>query len=75
MDRQFASVLLLAATVSANSLFRTNTISTTVLVAGTATNPVGWSIDTQTYLDEDTGIQSLRVTHNLIANILASDVV
>lgn len=34
-----------------------------------------WKVTTQTILDEDTGIQSLRITHNLVANILATDVV
>lgn len=34
-----------------------------------------WTVTTETWLNEDTGVQELRLTHNLIADILATDVV
>lgn len=75
MDRRFASVLVMAALASANSLTRESEEITTTLIKGINSGDVNWDVKTKTILDEDTGIQSLRVTHILTANILATDVV
>ena len=72
MDRRFVSVLLMAVQAFADSLTRESKEVRTNLVTGTNMN---WDVLTKTILDEDTGIQSLRVTHELTANILRTDVV
>jgi hypothetical protein len=65
----------MAALASANSLTRESEEITTTLIKGINSGDVNWDVKTKTILDEDTGIQSLRVTHILTANILATDVV
>ena len=75
MDRRFV-LALLAGVACANSQVRTSIeIATTLIAKATSTDNIEWIVKTQTILDEDTGIQSLRVTHELTADILASDVV
>jgi hypothetical protein len=59
----------------ANSLTRESAEITTTLIKKTNDGDVNWDVKTKTILDEDTGIQYLRVTHELTANILATDVV
>lgn len=62
----------MAARASANSLTRESAETKTTIIDGTN---MKWDVLTKTILDEDTGIQSLRVTHELTANILSTDVV
>jgi len=72
MDRRFVLGLLVVARASANSLTRESAETKTTIIDGTN---MKWDVLTKTILDEDTGIQSLRVTHELTANILSTDVV
>ena len=60
------------------SSYTTNLITLGLGTGGltsTVSNPVTWSITTETWMNLDTGDQELRITHNLVAQILSTDTV
>jgi hypothetical protein len=78
MSRQFASALLFAVSANAqSSLYRQGSSSENYLIstAASTTDTVKWKITAQTWLNEDTGAQQVRITHDLTANILQTDTV
>lgn len=79
--KQFITALL-AVAASATDYFEGITVQNaleadkvkTVLIKDSADTEI-WSIETESYFEEDTGDRWLRVTHYLTANIHADDVV
>lgn len=59
-------------TASASSKYRFGKYVTTPMIDSSA---VTWNVITQVNVNEDTGAQNLRITHELTANILISDTV
>jgi len=73
MNYRFVSVMVLMATMAkADSQKRESVEIKTNMIS---TSTVNWDVFSKTILDEDSGIQYLRIKHELTANILASDVV